>query len=72
VNGPAAPPFWYRDRMVEALRRKIRDIPDFPRKGIVFKDITPVLSDPQLFRKVIDALAARWGKERIRKVVGIE
>jgi adenine phosphoribosyltransferase len=58
--------------MVEALRSAIRDIPDFPRKGIVFKDITPVLSDPQLFRQVIDALAARWGKERIRKVVGIE
>src|SRR5512144_1582140 len=58
--------------MVEALRRAIRDIPDFPKKGIVFKDITPVLSDPQLFRQVVDALAARWGKERIHKVVGIE
>jgi len=58
--------------MVEALRRAIRDIPDFPKKGIVFKDITPVLSDPQLFRQVVDALAARWGRERIRKVVGIE
>jgi len=58
--------------MVEALRSAIRDIPDFPKKGIVFKDITPVLSDARLFRQVVDALAARWGKERIQKVVGIE
>jgi adenine phosphoribosyltransferase len=58
--------------MIDALRRAIRDIPDFPKKGIVFKDITPVLADPHLFREVVDALAARWGKERIGKVVGIE
>jgi adenine phosphoribosyltransferase len=60
------------DRMIEAIRSKIRDIPDFPKKGIVFKDITPVLADRVLFRQVIDALAARWGGERIQKVVGIE
>jgi adenine phosphoribosyltransferase len=60
------------DRLVEALRSKIRDIHDFPKKGIVFKDITPALADRQLFRQVIDALAARWGGERIQKVVGIE
>ena len=56
----------------DAIRARIRDIPDFPKKGIVFKDITPVLSDRLLFRQVIDALAARWGHERIHKVVGIE
>ncbi len=55
-----------------AIRARIRDIPDFPKKGIVFKDITPVLSDRALFRQVVDALAARWGRERIDKVVGIE
>jgi adenine phosphoribosyltransferase len=60
------------DRMVEAIRAKIRDIPDFPRKGVVFKDITPVISDRHLFRQVIDALAARWRGEAIQKVVGIE
>ncbi len=60
------------DRMVEALRARIRDVPDFPKKGVVFKDITPVLSDPHLFRQVIDALADRWRGERIAKVVGIE
>ena len=56
----------------DAIRARIRDIPDFPKKGIVFKDITPVLSDRALFRQVVDALAARWGKEGIHKVVGIE
>jgi adenine phosphoribosyltransferase len=57
---------------MDAVRARIRDVPDFPQKGIVFKDITPVLSDPGLFRSVIDALVARWKGERIAKVVGIE
>ena len=57
---------------MDAIRARIRDVPDFPKKGIVFKDITPVLSDGALFRQVIDVLAARWEKERIDKVVGIE
>jgi adenine phosphoribosyltransferase len=59
-------------QVTDAIRAKIRDVPDFPKKGIVFKDITPVLSDRALFRQVIDALAARWGGEHISKVVGIE
>ena len=57
---------------LEAVRARIRDVPDFPKKGIVFKDITPVLSDPATFREVIDALVARWKDARISKVVGIE
>ena len=60
------------DAIAEALRSRIRDVPDFPKKGIVFKDITPVLGDAALFRRVIDEMAARWGQERIDKVVGIE
>jgi len=58
--------------MLDAVRAAIRDVPDFPKPGIVFKDITPVLSDGPLFRQVIDALVARWQGERIAKVVGIE
>jgi adenine phosphoribosyltransferase len=58
--------------MIDAVRARIRDVPDFPRKGIVFKDITPVLSDPKLFRGVVDAFASRWKGERIDKIVGIE
>jgi adenine phosphoribosyltransferase len=57
---------------MDAVRARIRDVPDFPQKGIVFKDITPVLSDPKLFRAVIDAFVARWKDERIDKVVAIE
>jgi adenine phosphoribosyltransferase len=59
-------------RAMDAIRARIRDVPDFPRKGIVFKDITPVLADAKLFREVIDALVKRWKGERIDKVIGIE
>jgi adenine phosphoribosyltransferase len=57
---------------MDEIRARIRDVPDFPRKGIVFKDITPVLADPRLFRRVVDALVARWQGERVGKIVGIE
>jgi adenine phosphoribosyltransferase len=57
---------------MDAVRARIRDVPDFPSKGIVFKDITPVLADPALFREVVDAFVARWRDQRISKVVGIE
>jgi adenine phosphoribosyltransferase len=59
-------------RAMEAVRARLRDVPDFPKKGIVFKDITPVLADRKLFREVLDAFVARWKDERIDKVVGIE
>jgi adenine phosphoribosyltransferase len=57
---------------MDSIRARIRDVPDFPQKGVVFKDITPVLADRAAFREVIDAFAARWRDERIDKVVGIE
>jgi adenine phosphoribosyltransferase len=52
--------------------RLVRDVPDFPKKGIVFKDITPVLADAKAFREVVDLFVARWKDERISKIVGIE
>jgi adenine phosphoribosyltransferase len=58
--------------MLAAVRAAIRDVPDFPRPGVVFKDITPILSEPRLFRQVIDALADRWRGERVQKIIGIE
>ena len=58
--------------MIDQLRGRIRDVPDFPKKGITFKDITPVLADADLFRAVVERLAARYRGERISKVVGIE
>ncbi len=57
---------------MENVRKKIRDVVDFPKKGIVFKDITPVLADPVLFKQVIDALAEQWRGKDVSKIVGIE
>lgn len=50
----------------------IRDVPDFPKAGIVFKDITPVLLDPSLFRDATDAMAASFARDAISHVVAIE
>jgi adenine phosphoribosyltransferase len=50
----------------------IRDIPDFPKPGIVFKDITPLLADADAFRCTLDSLASRFLYERVDKVVGVE
>jgi adenine phosphoribosyltransferase len=50
----------------------VRDVPDFPEPGIVFKDITPVLGDPVAFNALIAALAEKFEDQRISKVAGIE
>src|SRR3989344_9441851 len=50
----------------------IRDVPDFPKKGIIFKDITTLLTRGDLFRKVIDELAGHYHGKKIDKIVGIE
>ena len=55
-----------------ALADFIRDIPDFPRPGVVFKDITPLLADPVAFRGAVDGLAEPFAGAGIDKVVGIE
>ncbi len=57
---------------VADLRAKIRDIKDFPTEGILFKDITTLLKDGPAFRRVIDLLSARYQKDRVDIVVGIE
>lgn len=57
---------------MEALKSVIRDIPDFPKEGIVFKDITPLLSDSISFQTVIDALKSRYKDKKIDQVVGVE
>ncbi|MBW2314866.1 MAG: adenine phosphoribosyltransferase [Deltaproteobacteria bacterium] len=54
------------------LKSLIRDVPDFPKPGIVFKDLTPLLADAQGFRIAIDRLAAPFVDAGIQKVVGIE
>ncbi len=57
---------------MDAVRARIRDVPDFPKKGIIFKDITPVLEDAPMFRSVIRAMAEKWRGRGIDKVAGIE
>jgi len=57
---------------VDALKAAIRDVPDFPKKGIVFKDITTLLKDPALFRRTVDLLAVLCGDRPVDKVVAIE
>ncbi len=54
------------------LESLIRNIPDFPEEGVVFKDITPVLGDPDAFRLLIDAMSAPFANQGITKVAGIE
>ena len=54
------------------LRDYIRDIPDFPVEGVLFKDITPLLKDPPAFREAIDRLAGRYEGVDVDCVVGID
>lgn len=58
--------------MTDLVKSLVRDVPDFPKKGIVFKDITPVLADPRAFKQIIDALVERYRSRKIDKVVAIE
>jgi adenine phosphoribosyltransferase len=57
---------------IEQVKGLIRDVPDFPQKGIVFKDITPLLADENAFSSVIDLIVVHYGRGNIDKVVGIE
>jgi adenine phosphoribosyltransferase len=54
------------------LKGRIRDVADFPTPGIVFRDLTPLLGDPEALRFSIDALAEAFAGRRIDKVVGVE
>lgn len=54
------------------LRGLIRDVPDFPKPGIIFKDITTLIKDGEAFRQTIDALVDRYRSANLSKVVGIE
>jgi adenine phosphoribosyltransferase len=57
---------------IAVIRQAIRDIPDFPKPGIVFKDITPLLGNGELFRSTIDILAERYKSQKVDTVLGIE
>ena len=57
---------------MDDLKSIIRDIPDFPKKGIIFKDITTLLADAKSFQRMVDLLAHRYVGQHIDKVVGVE
>ena len=57
---------------MEELKNIIRDIPDFPKKGIIFKDITTLLADAKSYQRMVDLLAHRYIGQKIDKVVGVE
>ena len=58
--------------MIDKLHAAVRDVPDFPKKGIIFKDITPILNDGALFRASVDVFLKRCQGKKIDKIVGID
>ena len=64
MTGPAG------DELTRLITTLVRDIPDYPQRGVVFKDITPLLADGPAFSAVVDALATAYGP--VDKVAGIE
>ncbi len=57
---------------MEELKRVIREVPDFPKEGILFYDITTLLKDGSAFGKVVEAMCGRYADERIDRVLAIE
>lgn len=60
------------NQSLEILSKAIRDVPDFPKKGIIFKDITTLLKENELLKIAADLLTERYANQGITKVVGIE
>ena len=58
--------------MHEELKAAVRDVPDFPIKGVLFKDITPILQNGKLFRLAVDAIADRHKGKKVDAVVGVD
>lgn len=57
---------------LQRLRSTIRDVPDFPKPGILFKDITPVLADPKMIALAIDGMIEFLNGQKVDKVIGID
>ncbi|GAA2593252.1 adenine phosphoribosyltransferase [Streptomyces axinellae] len=66
-----APPL-LPDEVRELLAARIHDVPDYPKPGVTFKDITPLLADPEAFSALTDVLAALVARHGATKVVGLE
>src|SRR6267142_2774012 len=59
-------------RSLDQVRTLIRDVPDFPQPGILFKDITPVIGDPVAFQSVLDAMEERLRGRGFHRIVAVE
>lgn len=59
-------------QLEQRIRETIRDVKDFPKPGILFKDITPILEDPELSASIVDYLAGHYADQHIDAVVGVE
>ena len=60
------------DSILDHIKGLVRDVPDFPQEGILFKDITPLLADDVAFSSAIDLIVVHYGRGNVDKVVGIE
>lgn len=60
------------DPRIELLRARVRDVPDFPKPGILFRDLTPLMGDASAFRETVNLLAERIGRHRPELIVAIE
>src|ERR1700730_12374539 len=58
--------------VIERLRTAVRDVPDFPKPGIIFKDITPILKDGGLFRSSVDLFLEQCAGKKVDKIVGLD
>lgn len=61
-----------KEKIVEELKNSIRSIPDFPKKGILFRDITTLLKDAQKFKDAVEIIVAKYRENEIDKVVAVE
>jgi len=61
-----------RQMSVDEIEKLIRNVPDFPKPGIVYKDITPVLEDGEAFRNLVEMMASSVSKYRPQRIIGIE
>ena len=59
-------------KALDVIKQRLRDVPDFPKPGIVFKDITPLLADPSAFNLCLDSTAAHFDSVSLDAIVGIE
>ena len=56
----------------EQLKKFIRDVPDYPQKGIIFRDITPILANKAIFPEVVDLMSKAWAREKPDLIAAIE